>query len=70
MTSLQSQYLWCPPLACNTARTRLCIYSINRRIRSCGILPIRAQEPAAVLAEIAGLVDDCARVDPSRPQMF
>ena len=39
MTSLQSQYLLCPPLACNTARTRLDIDSINRRIRSCGMLP-------------------------------
>jgi hypothetical protein len=33
MTSLQSQYLLCPPLACNTARTRLGIHSMNRRIR-------------------------------------
>ena len=39
MTSLQSQYLLCPPLACNTARIRLGIDSINRRIRYCGILP-------------------------------
>jgi hypothetical protein len=70
MTSLQSQYLLCPPLACNTARTRLGIDSINRRMRSCGILHILAQEPAAVLAEFAALVDDCARVDPSHPQMF
>jgi hypothetical protein len=38
MTSLQSQYLLCPPLACNTVPTRLDIDSINRRIRSCGIL--------------------------------
>jgi hypothetical protein len=46
------------------------IDSINRRILSCGILPILAQEHAAVLAEFAALVDDCARVDPSHPQMF
>jgi hypothetical protein len=39
-------------------------------MRSCGILPILAQEPAAVLAEFAALVDDCARIDPSHPQMF
>jgi hypothetical protein len=39
MTSLQSQCLLCPPLACSTSRTRLGIDSINRRIRSCGILP-------------------------------
>ena len=39
MTSLQRQYMLCPPLACITARTRLGIDSINRRIRSCGILP-------------------------------
>ena len=39
MTSLQNQYLLCPPLAYNTARTRLGIDSINRRIQSCGILP-------------------------------
>ena len=39
MTSLQNQYLLCPPLACNTARTRLDIDSINRGIRSCRILP-------------------------------
>ena len=39
MTSLQSQYLLCPPLACNTAWIRLGIDSINRRIRYCGILP-------------------------------
>jgi hypothetical protein len=39
MTSLQSQYLLYPPLACNTARTRLGIDSINRRIQSCGISP-------------------------------
>jgi hypothetical protein len=32
--------------------------------------PILAQEPAAFLAEIAALVDDSARVDPSHPQMF
>jgi hypothetical protein len=57
---LQSQYMLCPPLACNTARTRLGIDSINRRIRSCGIPPIIVQEPAAVLAEFASLVDDCA----------
>jgi hypothetical protein len=31
---------------------------------------ILAQVPAAVLAEFAALVDDCARVDPSHPQMF
>ena len=67
MTSLQSQYLLCPPLACNTAQTHLGIDSINRRIRSCGILPILAQEPAAVLAEFAALVDDCTRVDPNLP---
>jgi len=69
MTSLQSEktYLLCPPLACNTARTRLGIDSINRRIWYCGILPILAQEPAAVLTEFAVLVDDCARVDPNHP---
>ena len=67
MTSLQNQYLLCPPLACNTTRTWLGIDSINQRIRSCGILPILAQEPAAVLAENAALVND--RVDPSHPQM-
>ena len=39
MTLLQSHYLLCPPFACNTARTHLGIDSINRRIRSCGILP-------------------------------
>jgi len=39
MTSLQSQYLVCPPLACSTTGTSLGIDSINRRIRSCGILP-------------------------------
>ena len=38
MTSLQSQYLLWPSLACNTAWTRLCIDSINWQIRSCGIL--------------------------------
>jgi hypothetical protein len=32
--------------------------------------PILAQEPAAVLAEFAALVDDCTRFDPSHPQMF
>jgi hypothetical protein len=31
---------------------------------------ILAQVPAAVLAEYAALVDDCARVDPGHPQMF
>ena len=62
MTSLQSQYLLCPPLTCNTAGIRLGIDSINRWIRSCGILPILAPEPAAVLVEIAALVDDwCTR---------
>ena len=70
MTSLQNQYLLCPPLACNTTRTWLGIDSINQRIRSCGILPILAQEPAAVLAENAALVNDCARVDPSHPHML
>jgi hypothetical protein len=39
MTLLQNHYLLCPPLACNTARIHLGIDSINRRIRSCGILP-------------------------------
>jgi hypothetical protein len=29
--------------------------------------PILAQEPAAVLAEFAALIDDCARVDPNHP---
>jgi hypothetical protein len=29
--------------------------------------PIHAQEPDAVLAEFAALVDDCARVDPNHP---
>jgi hypothetical protein len=38
MTSLQSQYLLCPPLACSTAQTRLDIDPINRQIRSCKIL--------------------------------
>jgi len=67
MTSLQSQYLLCPPLACNTARTRLGIYSIDQRIRLAEYSPILAQEPAAVLAEFAALVDDCTRVDPNHP---
>jgi hypothetical protein len=67
MTSLQCQYLLCPPLACNTARTRLGIDSIEQRIRSCGILPILAQEPAVVIAEFAALVDDCARLDANHP---
>jgi hypothetical protein len=36
MTSLQSQYLLGPPLACNTARARLGIDSINERFgRNC-----------------------------------
>jgi hypothetical protein len=39
MTSFQSQYLSCAPLACTTPRIRLGIDSINRRIRSCEILP-------------------------------
>jgi hypothetical protein len=39
MTPLQSQYMLCPPLTCSTARIRLGIDSINRWIRSCGILP-------------------------------
>jgi len=38
MTSLQNKYMLCPPLTCNTTRTRPGIGSINRRIRSCGIL--------------------------------
>ena len=67
MTSLQRQYMLCPSLTCNTARTRLSIDSVNRRIRSCRILPILAQEPVAVLAEFAALVDDCTRVDPYHP---
>jgi hypothetical protein len=32
--------------------------------------PILAQKPVAVLAEFEALVDDCALVDPSHPQMF
>ena len=67
MTSLQSQYLLCPPLTYNIGRTHFGIDSINRRLRSCEIRPILPQEPAAVLAEFAELVDDCARVDPSHP---
>jgi hypothetical protein len=39
----------------------------NRRILSCGILPILAQETAVVLAELAALVNDCTRVDPNHP---
>ena len=70
MTSLQSQYLLRPPLACSTARIRLGTDSINRRIQSCGILPILAQTSAAVLVELPALVYDCARVDLSHPQMF
>ena len=70
MTSLRSQYMLCHPLACNTARTRLGIDSIDQQIRSCGILPILAQEPAAVLAEFATLVVHCASVDPNHPKMF
>ena len=66
MTSLQSQYMLCPPLACNTTRTHLGIDSINPRIRSCRT-PILAQETVVVLAEFAALVNDCAGVDPNHP---
>jgi hypothetical protein len=52
MTPLQSQYMLCPPLACYTVPTRLDIDSINRRIRSYGILPILAQKPAVVLQSL------------------
>ena len=51
MTSLQSQYLLCPLLACKTVRTSLGIDSINWRIPSCWILPHFCQEPTAVLAD-------------------
>jgi hypothetical protein len=67
MTSLQSQYLLCRPVACTTARTRLDIDSINRRIRLAKFSPILAKEPAAVLAEFAALFDNCARVNPNHP---
>ena len=67
MTSFQSQYLLCPPLACNTARTRLSINSINQRIRLAESPPFLAQEQAAIIAEFAALVDDCTRVDPNYP---
>jgi len=67
MTSLQSQYLLCPPLACNTARPRLGIDSIDQEYSIVEFSPILAQEPAAVIAEFAALVDDCARVDPNYP---
>ena len=67
MTSLQSQYMLCPPLACSTTRTHLGIDSINRRIRLAEFSPILAQEPAVVLAELAALVNDCVRVDPNYP---
>ena len=67
MTSLQNQYLLCPPLACNTARP---ISAQTRSIDEYGLVgfsPILAQEPDAVLAEFAVLVDDGARVDPNDP---
>jgi hypothetical protein len=35
----KSQYLLCPTLTCSTGRICLGIDSINRQIRSCGILP-------------------------------
>jgi hypothetical protein len=66
MTSLQSQYLLCPPLACNTARTRLDIDSIDEYSLA-EFPPILAQDPAVVLAEFAALVDDCTRVDSNHP---
>jgi hypothetical protein len=68
MTSLRSQYLLCHPLACNTARTRLGIDSIDQRIRLAKFTPTLAQEPAAVIAEFLALVVDCARVDLNNPQ--
>jgi hypothetical protein len=52
MPSLQSQYMLCPPLACNTVPIRLYIDSINRRIRSCGIHLILAQNSAVVLQSL------------------
>ena len=52
MTSLQSQYMLCPPLACTTVPTRFYIDSINRRTLCCGILPILAQKPAVVLQSL------------------
>jgi hypothetical protein len=68
MTSLQSQNMLCPPLVCKTTRTCLGIDSIDQRIRLAEFSTILAQEPAAVLAEFAALVDDCARVDPNHPR--
>jgi hypothetical protein len=67
MKSLQSQYMLCPPLACNTTQTHLGIDSINRRIRLAELSPILAQEPVVVLAEFAALVTDCAGVDSNHP---
>ena len=54
MTSLQSQYLLCHPLACNTARTRLGIDSIDQRIRSCGILPHSCSRACCSSCRICG----------------
>ena len=54
MTSRQSQYLLCPPLACNTERTRLGIDSTNRRIWSCGILPHSCSSACCSLCRVYG----------------
>ena len=67
MTSLQSQYLLCPPLACNTTRSHFGIDSINRQYGLAEFSPILAQEPVVVLGEFAALVNDSARVDPNHP---
>jgi len=67
MTSLQSQYLLCPPLASNTTRT---ISTWTRSIDEYGLAefsPILAQEPAVVLAEFSALVNDCVCVGPNHP---
>ena len=67
MTSLQSQYMLCPSLACNTARTRL--YQSTKTVLR-NSLSFLLKGLLQFLQSLRCWLTTCARVDPSHPQMF